>query len=90
MPPEKLVVALLPPVVSVFASSVTVPLPAREPIVSLPVRSSVPPASTVTAAESEMAAPSTRRMPPELTFTVLLASEPVTERMPADTVVVPV
>ena len=61
--PVKLVL-LLPPASSVFAPSVTVPLPASEPMVSLPVSSSVP--VTVTALASAMFDPPTDRVPAEM------------------------
>jgi hypothetical protein len=68
--PLKLVVALLPPVVSVLAPRVTLPAPARLPMVSLAARLRVAPAATVTALGSGMAAPPVAVSVPALTVVV--------------------
>src|SRR5690348_17047824 len=65
--PENVVEVLLPPVVSVLAPSVTVPLPAREPIVSSALSDSLAPEDTVTAQESLMALPPVSESVPRLT-----------------------
>ena len=67
--PLKAVEVPLPPVVSVRALSVALPVPARLPIVSLLSRFSVPGAVTVTETVSSIAAPFCRLSVPAFTFT---------------------
>ena len=65
--PLNVVVSLLPPVVSRFAFSVTLPAPARLPMTSLLRRFSVPFTFTITLLVSTMAAPFCRLSVPPLT-----------------------
>ena len=66
--PEKVVLASLPPVVSVAEPSVTLPAPAREPIALLKLlRASVAPALTETAPLSPNALPEPACRTPALT-----------------------
>ena len=63
--PEKVSLALWL-TVSVFVPSVTMPVPDSEPMLSLPVSSSVPLTLTVTALVSAMLEPPTDRVPAEM------------------------
>ena len=89
--PENVVVELSPPAVSVLPPLVTVPAPAREPMVSSALSAKSPVPFSVTAAVvSPRDAPSTCRVAPSATVTAAEATEPVTETVPALTVVAPV
>ena len=79
-----------PPAVSVLPPLVTVPAPAREPMVSSSLSVKLPEPFSVTAAVSPRDAPSTCRVAPSATVTAAEATEPVTESVPALTVVSPV
>ena len=90
--PENAVLESSPPAVSILPPLVTVPAPAREPMVSSAVVSvKLPVPFSVTAAVvSPRDAPSTCRVAPSATVTTVEATEPVTSSLPSLTVVSPV
>src|SRR5258708_19590845 len=88
--PEKVVLLLSPPAVSVFAPSVTLPAPASEPTVSLAPRLTVAPVPTITALASAIATPPlTLNVPPLTLVTPLYVFLPHTVTLPLPPFLIP-